>query len=173
MTVVAVVVRLCGRRMTHQGGVGPVVAQVGVNRRGIGVIGSVLERRALVLFTPHTTHCQACRRRELDSAVSQVVVHIRNVYSVSQYCGSGYIVSDTDRKKNTTSCNQRLLLQTKRSTGRKISFKKTFYLNYLMNILYVYLRDLLLRPVKRRSTTIGSMAEAGVWRAGWLMAGIR
>lgn len=85
MTVVAVVVRLRGRRMTHQGGVGPVVAQVGVSWRGIGVIGSVLERWALVLFTPHTPHCQACRRRELDSAVSQVVVHIRNVNLVSKY----------------------------------------------------------------------------------------
>lgn len=85
VTVVAVVVRLHGRRVTHQGGVGPVVAQVGVNWRGIGVIGSVLERRALVLFTPHATHCQACRRRELDSAVSQAVVHVRNVYLVSKY----------------------------------------------------------------------------------------
>lgn len=85
MTVVAVVVRLHGRRMTHQGGVGPVVAQVGVNWRGTGVIGSVLERRALVLFTPHTTHCQACRGRELDSAVSQVVVHIRNVCLGTKY----------------------------------------------------------------------------------------
>lgn len=60
MTVVAVVVCLYRWRMTHQGGVGPIMAQMGVDRRGIRVIGSVLERRALVLFTPDTTHRQAC-----------------------------------------------------------------------------------------------------------------
>lgn len=62
VTVVAVVVRLHGGRVTHQGGVGPVVAQVGVVRRG--VVGPVLHsagRRALVLFAPDATHRQACR----------------------------------------------------------------------------------------------------------------
>lgn len=38
------------------------MAQMGVDWRGIRVIGSVLERCALVLFTPDTTHRQACRK---------------------------------------------------------------------------------------------------------------
>lgn len=64
MTAIAVVVRLHGRGVTHPGGVGPVVAQVGVARRDVAIVGPVLELRALVLFTPHATHCRACRRKE-------------------------------------------------------------------------------------------------------------
>lgn len=64
VAVVAVVVCLHSWRMTHQGGVGPIVAQVGVDRRGIWVIGSVLQGRALVLFTPYATHRQACRQEK-------------------------------------------------------------------------------------------------------------
>lgn len=64
MTVVAVVVCLHSWRMTHQGGVRPIMAQMGVDRRSIRVIRSVLECRALVLFTPDTTHCQACRKEK-------------------------------------------------------------------------------------------------------------
>ena len=61
MTVVAVVVCLHSGGVTHQGGVRPVVAQVGVGGRVVRVVGSVLQRRALVLFTPDATHRQACR----------------------------------------------------------------------------------------------------------------
>lgn len=64
VTVVAVVVCLHSWRMTHQGGVRPIMAQMGVDRRSIRVIGSVLECRALVLFTPDATHCQACRKEK-------------------------------------------------------------------------------------------------------------
>lgn len=63
VTVVAVVVCLHSWGMTHQGGIRPVVAQVGVDRCGICVVRSVLQGRALVLFTPDTTHRLACRRR--------------------------------------------------------------------------------------------------------------
>lgn len=64
MTVVAVVVCLHSWRMTHQGGIGPIMALMGVSWRGIGVIGSVLECRALVFFTLDTTHSQACREEK-------------------------------------------------------------------------------------------------------------
>ncbi len=66
MTVVAVVVCLHSWGVTHQGGVGPVVAQMGVDRRGIGIgiIRSVLQRRALVFFAPDASHRQACRREK-------------------------------------------------------------------------------------------------------------
>ena len=64
VAVVAVVVCLHSWRMTHQGGVGPIVAQMGVDRRGIWVIGPVLQGWALVLFTPYTTHRQACREEK-------------------------------------------------------------------------------------------------------------
>lgn len=40
------------------------MAQVGIERRGIRVVGSVLQRRALVLFTPDATHRQACREEK-------------------------------------------------------------------------------------------------------------
>lgn len=63
VTVVAVVVRLHGRGVTHAGGVGPIVAQVGIGGHGVAIFGPVLVLRALVLFTPHATHRQACRSR--------------------------------------------------------------------------------------------------------------
>lgn len=59
VAVVAVVVRLGDWRVTHQGGVGPIVSEMGVDRRCIWVLGPVLQRWSLVLFTSDTTHCQA------------------------------------------------------------------------------------------------------------------
>lgn len=67
VTIVAVVVRLHGRGVTDAGGLGPVVAQVGVDGHDVAIFGPVLERRALVLFAPHTTHRQACEGRRRDN----------------------------------------------------------------------------------------------------------
>lgn len=64
VTIVAVVVRLHGGGVTHPGGVGPVVAQVGVDGHDVAIFGPVLELRVLVLFTPHATHRRACGRRD-------------------------------------------------------------------------------------------------------------
>lgn len=61
VAVVAVVVHLRRRRVAHQGGVGPIVSEIGVRRRCICVHGPVLRRWSLVLFTSDATHCRACR----------------------------------------------------------------------------------------------------------------
>lgn len=66
VAVVAVVVRLRGWRVTHQGGVGPIVSEMGVRRRCIWVLGPVLRRWFLVFFTPDTTHCRAYREDSSD-----------------------------------------------------------------------------------------------------------
>lgn len=63
VAVVAVVVHLHGGRVAHQGGVRAVGALVDAGRRGIGVVGPVLERRTLVLFTPDTSHRGAWREQ--------------------------------------------------------------------------------------------------------------
>lgn len=64
MTVVAVVVSIHSRWMTHHCRLGPIVAQERAGRSGIWVVWSVLQSRALVLFTPDTTHRQACKEEE-------------------------------------------------------------------------------------------------------------
>lgn len=63
ITVVAMIGGLHSRRGTHHSRVRPIVAQVSVDCQGIGVVGSVLQRWALVLFTLDTTHRQACGER--------------------------------------------------------------------------------------------------------------
>lgn len=64
MTVVAVIMRLHRWRAAHQGGIRPIVTKVGVDWRSVWVVRPVLQRRALVLFAPDTTHRQACREDE-------------------------------------------------------------------------------------------------------------
>lgn len=62
VAVVAIVVRLHGWWVPHQGGVRPIVSKMGIDRCCTWVIGSVLWCRSLVLFTSDTTHCQAYRK---------------------------------------------------------------------------------------------------------------
>lgn len=73
MAIVAIVVCLHGWRVTHQGGVGPIVSKMGIDGRCIWVIGSVLRCRPLVLFTSDTTHRQAYRKDILDQLVTLVL----------------------------------------------------------------------------------------------------
>ena len=59
VAAVAAVVHLGGGGVAHVGGVGPVVAHVGISRPRHVVVRSVLEGRALVLFALDATHPRA------------------------------------------------------------------------------------------------------------------